>query len=105
MKSPLLTEEERRKIGLPSLGVLHKLAKDRSDELTRRGYPLKIITMTEFRAEPGEYVRATQRHGRSFLITKAGKPVARLLPPNDSTTIERDGTIRGELPLTFRCRL
>jgi prevent-host-death family protein len=105
MKSPLLTEDERKRIGLPPLGVLHKLAKDRSDELTRREYPLKIITMTEFRAEPGEYVRATQRHGRSFLITKAGKPVARLLPPSDTTVIEHDGTIRGEMPLTFRRHL
>lgn len=66
---------------------------------------MKTITMTQFRAEPGEYVRETQRHGRSFLITKSGKPVARLLPPSDSTVIERDGAIRGELPITLRRKL
>jgi len=66
---------------------------------------MKTITMTEFRSEPGERVRDVQRNGQSFLITKAGKPAARLLPPSEVTLIERDGTIRGELPITFRRRL
>lgn len=66
---------------------------------------MKTVTMTEFRSEPGEFIRSTQRNGQAYLITKAGKPAARLLPPNEGTVIERDGTIRGNLPLTFRCPL
>lgn len=63
---------------------------------------MKTITMTELRGEPGEFVRKTQRHGQSFLVTKDGKAVARLLPPEDTIVIRRDGTIQGEAPLTFR---
>jgi len=66
---------------------------------------MKTITMTELRAEPGEFVRDTQRHGKAFLVTKAGKPVARLLPPEDTIVIKPDGTIQGEEPLTFRRNL
>lgn len=66
---------------------------------------MKAITLTEFRAEPGERIRDCQREGKSFLLTKSGKPAARLLPPDDTIVIETDGTIRGELPLTFRLDL
>jgi prevent-host-death family protein len=61
----------------------------------------KPITMTEFRKEPGEYVRDVARNRRSFLITKAGKPVAKLVPVDDVLVIESDGSIpSGEVPLT-----
>lgn len=69
---------------------------------------MKTITMTELRAEPGERIRDVSRNGEVFQVTKAGKPVAMLVPvdcADVTTTIERDGTIRGPLPLTFRWRL
>jgi len=66
---------------------------------------MKTITLTEFRAEPGERIRDVQRGGASFLLTKAGKPAAKLVPVGDLTLIESDGTIRGELPLTMRAPL
>ena len=63
----------------------------------------KTITMTEFRAEPGEHVRAVHRHGSSFTITKSGRIVARLVPADDAhTVVERDGTVHGPMPLTYR---
>jgi prevent-host-death family protein len=40
----------------------------------------QTITMTEFREQPGEFVRSVQRHNVSLLLTKNGKPVARLVP-------------------------
>ena len=63
---------------------------------------MKTITMTEWRNEPGERITDIRRDGTSFLITKGGKPVARLVPVDDETVIERDGRIRGEIPLTRR---
>lgn len=60
------------------------------------------ITITELRARPGEYLLAVTRARQSFVITKHGKPVAKLGPINDDITIESDGTILGELPLTHR---
>jgi prevent-host-death family protein len=66
---------------------------------------MRTITLTEFRAEPGERIRDVQREGKSFLLTKAGKPAARLVPVDDVTAIEGDGTVRGELPVTFRAAL
>ena len=44
---------------------------------------MKSITMTEWRNEPGERITDIRRDGASFLITKGGKPVARLLPVKD----------------------
>jgi prevent-host-death family protein len=60
---------------------------------------MKTITMSEFRAEPGEVVRAVQRGGESFRITRGGKGAARLVPdsePSDRIVVERDGTVRGD---------
>lgn len=60
---------------------------------------MKTITMSAFRAEPGEVIRAVQRGGESFRITKGGKVAARLVPdrePDDRIVIERDGTVRGD---------
>ncbi len=61
--------------------------------------------MTQFRSEPGERITDVVRDHASFLLTKAGKPVARLVPVDDVTVVERDGAIRGPLPLTLRRRL
>ena len=66
---------------------------------------MKTITMTQWRSEPGERITDIRRDGSSFLITKGGKPVARLLPVDDVNVIEQDGRIRGELPLTMRLDL
>jgi len=63
------------------------------------------ITVTELRSQPGEYLSAVSRCGESFLITKSGRPAAKLVPVGDKTIVERDGTIRGPLPLTFRQQL
>jgi len=63
---------------------------------------VKTITMTEWRNEPGERITDIRRDGTSFLITKGGKPVARLLPVDDVTVIDRHGKIHGEVPLTMR---
>lgn len=40
----------------------------------------RTLTMSELRAEPGERLRDVWKEGHSFTITKAGKPVARLVP-------------------------
>jgi len=61
---------------------------------------MKAITMTELRAEPGERLREVWKHGKSLLITKDGKPAAKLVPVSDTTVIASDGTIFGEPPLT-----
>ncbi len=59
------------------------------------------IRATEFRAQLGEYLLATSRARQSFLIMIKGKPVARLVPPDDITILD-GGPIRGELPATYR---
>jgi len=38
------------------------------------------LSMSAFRKEPGERIRDVYKLGRSFLITKGGKPVAQLVP-------------------------
>ncbi len=58
------------------------------------------IRLTEFRAQIGEYVRACEVVQQSFVITRKGKPVARLVPIDDGSTIHGDGTVTGEMPLT-----
>lgn len=45
---------------------------------------VKTITMSELRREPGEIIREVQRGGQSFLVTKAGKPAAKLVPVDDT---------------------
>lgn len=49
---------------------------------------MKTITLTEFRSEPGERIRDVERNGLSFLLTKSGKPVAKLVPV-DTGVVER----------------
>jgi prevent-host-death family protein len=63
---------------------------------------MKTITATDLRSAPGERLTDIRRDGASFLITKSGKPIARLIPANDMITIDRDGKTRGEMPLTLR---
>lgn len=68
---------------------------------------MKTITMMQLRAGPGELFREVWKHGRSLLITKGGKPAAFLVPPtyvppDDTIVIERDGSFRGGIPLTFK---
>ena len=61
---------------------------------------MKTITLQEFRKEPGEYFRAVQKHGRAFLLTKSGKPFARLVPVDDTIVVYPDGMIFGDLETT-----
>jgi hypothetical protein len=57
------------------------------------------ITATEFRKQPGYYFFRVAKDRQTFLISHQGKIVAKLGPTDDDTTvIERDGTMRGELP-------
>lgn len=63
---------------------------------------MKTLTMTQFRAEPGERITDIVRDRASFLLTKGDKPVAKLTPIDDTTEILPDGVVKGELPLTFR---
>jgi antitoxin (DNA-binding transcriptional repressor) of toxin-antitoxin stability system len=66
---------------------------------------MRTLTMTEFRSSPGERLIDVLRNREQFLLTKAGKPAAMLVPIGDAdvtTVIERDGTIRGPTPLTYK---
>jgi len=64
---------------------------------------VKTITLTDLRSEPGEVIRAVHKHGESFLLTKSGAPVAKLVPVDaEETTIWPDGSITGRPPLTLR---
>lgn len=57
---------------------------------------MKTITMSALRAEPGEVIRAVQRGGESFCVTKSGKTAALITPDgSESTVVARDGTVRG----------
>ena len=59
------------------------------------------ITVTQLRKQPGEYLNAVSRSGEAFLITSSGKPVARLVPVDESSVILPDGSCRGPYPLTM----
>jgi hypothetical protein len=65
---------------------------------------MKLLTMMEFRRQPGERIIDVIRNRAKFLITKQGKPVAILGPPDegDTTIIHSDGSISGEVPLTYK---
>lgn len=61
---------------------------------------MKTLTMSEFRSEPGEHLIDVRRQGQSIVLTKGGKPIARVLPFDDMIVINSDGTVIGEpLPL------
>lgn len=70
-----------------------------------RGQVAKM-TMTELRATPGEAIDRVA-HGMVIEIEKNGKVVAVLAgsDPHLDTVVHPDGTITGEIPLTFRCNL
>lgn len=38
------------------------------------------LTLSEFRTQPGEYIREVFREGKRYILTKGGKPVALLVP-------------------------
>ena len=61
-------------------------------------------TMMELRSQPGEFIDFVS-HGGTVDLEKSGKRVATMVPPGndgDSTEILPDGSIRGQIPLTFR---
>lgn len=57
------------------------------------------LTVTEFRAQPGEVLDRVSR-GMEITVTKNGRPVAVISPPD--TVIHPDGSFTGRAPLTFR---
>lgn len=54
---------------------------------------MKRITMSEFRASPGEFLLDVIRDGKSYMLTKAGKDAARLLPASENTVVDRHGEV------------
>ncbi len=69
------------------------------------GEIMKKITMMEFRKSPGAIIHEVYRHGEEFLITQHGRPVARLVPHETMTHIDKTGRIIGEIPITKGVRL
>lgn len=57
------------------------------------------LTVSEFRAQPGEVLDRVSR-GMEITVTKNGRPVAVISPPE--TVIRPDGSFIGRAPLTFR---
>lgn len=57
-----------------------------------RARPVKPepLTLSLFRTQPGEYVREVARSGKRYLLTKAGKPVALLVPVDALATDDDD---------------
>jgi prevent-host-death family protein len=49
-------------------------------QMSRSRQSVKPLTLTLFRSQPGEYLRAVAREGKRFVLTKSGKPVALLVP-------------------------
>lgn len=47
--------------------------------------------MTQFRASPGEYLLDVIRDGEEYMLTKAGKDAARLLPASEDIVIDKSG--------------
>lgn len=65
------------------------------------------ISMMEFRSSPGDAIDRVA-HGMVIHITKDGKHIADLGPPghfHNETEVHPNGTISGEIPLTYRQRL
>lgn len=70
-----------------------------------RGQRVKL-SMMELRSNPGEAMDFVA-HGLTIEIERNGKQVAMLVPPESfgETVVHRDGTITGEIPLTYRLDL
>lgn len=71
-----------------------------------RGQTAKL-NMMELRAAPGDAIDRVA-HGMKIDIEKNGKMVACLMGSGedmDTTVIHRDGSIAGQIPLTFRRNL
>lgn len=66
---------------------------------------MKTITMMQLRREPGEYSHAVRRYRESFLVTYQGKPAFKMVPVEEITVINSDGTVVGPKPLTFKQKL
>jgi antitoxin (DNA-binding transcriptional repressor) of toxin-antitoxin stability system len=65
------------------------------------------LTMMELRSAPGDAIDRVA-HGMTISIEKNKKTVAVLVPSDvtsDVTTIGPDGSIHGQIPLTFRRNL
>ena len=63
---------------------------------------MKTITMMQLRKSPGEFSHLVSRHGETFLVTSGGKPVFKLVPVTEVTTIHTNGSVTRPKPLTFR---
>lgn len=55
---------------------------------------MKTITMGEWRKSPGEPLLQVIREHETFVITKAGKPVAILSPFDETITLHTDGDVK-----------
>jgi prevent-host-death family protein len=65
------------------------------------------VSMMELRSEPGNVIDHVSK-GMRVHIEKNGKRLGTIIPAEEngeSTTINRDGTINGTIPLTFRRNL
>lgn len=64
-------------------------------------------SMMELRSQPGEFIDFVA-HGGTVELEKNGKSVAQIVPSDgsgDTTEIMSDGSIHGQVPLTFRRNL
>lgn len=52
-------------------------------QFTERPRVARVITMSEFRKQPGEVLHEVMVHRRAYVLTKLGKPAAQILPVDD----------------------
>ncbi len=97
MDLPAMPRDQRRPVrAVPQLreGAMSQDARDAT----------QTVTVMQFRKSPGYYFFRVLHDGAQFLFTHKGKPCAKLVPcdvPN-RTIVFSDGTIKGEIPLTYR---
>jgi antitoxin (DNA-binding transcriptional repressor) of toxin-antitoxin stability system len=65
---------------------------------------MKTVTIQFLRCNMGKMFHEISERKISYLLTKAGKPVAKLVPLDDTIEIMPDGEIRGERPMTMADR-